>query len=258
MPYYGASSSQQPNTKMTWSCIYCTHQNSNGSDKRCPICGRQRKARTLQVKKTTQQTLFGKPAVIDLTSNSVAITTKKKKNTTKKSNEIFRSKTNSFPRTVRDGKPSSEEISEVLKNVFNHSNLRCLQEKVVTTAFSSNPSQLVVLATGGGKSLCYQLPACLLGGVTIVISPLIALMQDQVLGLRQKNIPAACFSSSNTKKENDVILQKLQSDDSQSSLVLLYITPESIQTHRMQSILTRLHQQHRLALFAVDEGTYYL
>ncbi|CAJ1932179.1 unnamed protein product [Cylindrotheca closterium] len=184
---------------------------------------------------------------------------------------------------VRTKPPSSKELSNTLKRVFQLDKLRTLQEEVISTALQpntesfspSNPtSQLVVLATGGGKSLCYQLPACVLGGVTIVISPLIALMKDQVLGLEKKKISAACLCSANTEKQNSAILDRLfptvpKKDPSTAqatkffgvkdkaapkSLTLLYITPESIQTDRMQRVLHRLNNEKRLAMFAVDEA----
>lgn len=184
---------------------------------------------------------------------------------------------------VRTKPPASKEISDSLKRVFQLDQLRPLQKQVIDTALQptmdsfspSNPtSQLVVLATGGGKSLCYQLPACVLGGVTIVISPLIALMQDQVLGLKKKKIPAACLCSANTEKENNAILDRLfpkkakpgsnaaqatrffgaKDKSPTQSLTLLYITPESIQTNRMQGVLQKLNAEKRLAMFAVDEA----
>jgi ATP-dependent DNA helicase RecQ len=123
-----------------------------------------------------------------------------------------------------------------------------------------------------GRSLCYQLPACLLGGVTIVISPLLALMKDQTEALNAKGIPVACINSSQTETQNKAILERVVpslfavdgnedttkvscADKTQlSTPVLLYITPESIQTDRMRRVLDRLYKEDRLALFGVDEA----
>jgi ATP-dependent DNA helicase RecQ len=122
------------------------------------------------------------------------------------------------------------------------------------------------------RSICYQLPACLLGGVTIVISPLLALMKDQMEALNEKGIPVACINSSQTETEKKAILErvvpslfnkpgsgsngKVASTDKTKmpTPVLLYITPESIQTDRMRTVLKRLYDENRLALFGVDEA----
>lgn len=242
---------------MVWSCKTCTFENENDNDQeqeqeqRCSMCGGKRQLSSAKpnASKQQQQTL--------LSFGNKPVKTESKRSSTKLDNL-----NHSFSRLVRKTSPSKQEILNTLKSVFGLDELRPLQEQVVTTALlqndnNKNPSsQLVVLATGGGKSLCYQLPACLLGGVTIVISPLIALMQDQVAALKKRNIPAACLSSANTDKQNtailDLLLLKLR--DKQQSFVLLYITPESIQTSRMQRVLHQLHDQKRLAMFAVDEA----
>ena len=88
----------------------------------------------------------------------------------------------------------------------------------------SGQDALVLMPTGGGKSICYQLPALLLEGVTIVISPLIALMKDQVDALRQNGIAAAFLNSSLTAREQDSILWQLKAGE----LKLLYIAPERL------------------------------
>ena len=185
--------------------------------------------------------------------------------------------------TSSSNESKETKIEMILKQVFQLEKLRPLQSKSIATSLSMH-DQLIVLATGGGKSLCYQLPACLLGGVTIVISPLIALMQDQVEALKYKfGIPAACISSSQKASENKAILEKLVSskpsgvktipttngssngndisatitnnnDTSTACPVLLYITPESIQTERMRRVLFHLYKHNRLAMFAIDEA----
>ena len=198
-----------------------------------------------------------------------------------------------FAHTVRPKEATAKnnyesDMERVLEKVFGLEGLRPnLQPDAIQCAMQRT-SQMVVMATGGGKSLCYQLPACLLGGVTIVISPLLALMKDQTEALQQKGIPAAGINSSQTEKENKAILERLVpalyprslgSSISSSSkkntaennnnnnnnnnnaivastqpAVLLYVTPESIQTERMRAVLKTLHKENRLALFAVDEA----
>eukprot|EP00536_Pseudo-nitzschia_multiseries_P006563 jgi/Psemu1/286541/fgenesh1_pg.142_\ len=173
-------------------------------------------------------------------------------------------------------------MQRVLEQVFGLKSLRPQIQPEAIRCAMERKSQMIVLATGGGKSLCYQLPACLLGGVTIVISPLLALMKDQKEALQQKGIPAECINSSQTEKENKAILERLvpalypkslgssssgskknsadinQNDNvavaSKQPAVLLYVTPESIQTERMRAVLKTLHKEGRLSLFAVDEA----
>ena len=257
---------------MVWACTLCTFQNDNDSDTVCSMCETPAPSVTkssIKSTKTKQQTLFGMP--VGESKKHEAKTRKRQRIpkgsevvdltlSVKGSGEIIDltlSVDHKFPLYVRATRPTKEDVSITLKNVFGLQTLRPLQELVVSTVMEKN-SQLVVLATGGGKSLCYQLPACLMGGVTIVISPLIALMQDQVLALKKKHIPAACYSSSNTTSENNAILDRLllrnKYQNKKSSYVLVYITPESIQTSRMQNVLRLLHEQNRLSFFAVDEA----
>ncbi len=166
---------------------------------------------------------------------------------------------------------------DILQNTFNISSLRALQPNAIRTALAQK-SQIIVMATGGGKSLCYQLPALVFTGVTIVVSPLIALMVDQVQGLLQKGVEAAMISSSNSAKENQMIMQRLlgknhdernsKSTKTKSSrqhvsnktattfkpLKIVYCTPELIQTNKFRAVLTHLYQNNELSLIAIDEA----
>jgi hypothetical protein len=163
------------------------------------------------------------------------------------------------------------KMQKVLKAVFGLESLRPNLQPAAIDCAMRGQSQMIVMATGGGKSLCYQLPACLLGGVTVVISPLLALMKDQTEALNSKGIPASCINSSQTEKENRNILEKIvptlypkslgakqkkatQQELSTPAAVLLYVTPESIQTERMRAVLKTLYKEDRMALFAVDEA----
>jgi hypothetical protein len=162
-------------------------------------------------------------------------------------------------------------MQKILETVFGLKSLRPNLQPAAIKCAIQGTSQMIVMATGGGKSLCYQLPACLLGGVTVVISPLLALMKDQTEALLAKDIPAACINSSQTEKQNRTILETLvpalypkslaakakataKDATPQHPAVLLYVTPESIQTERMRAVLKTLYKEDRLALFAVDEA----
>ncbi|KAG7342356.1 ATP-dependent DNA helicase RecQ [Nitzschia inconspicua] len=172
----------------------------------------------------------------------------------------------------RTSQEAKQDIRKTLDSIFKLRKLRNLQPHAINCALRLD-SQMIVMATGGGKSLCYQLPACLLGGVTIVISPLLALMKDQTEALNAKGIPAACVSSTNTETQNAAILERVVPSLSANAEktanrkkkvftetpqlptpVLLYITPESIGSNRMRTVLERLYSENRLALFAVDEA----
>jgi RecQ family ATP-dependent DNA helicase len=133
---------------------------------------------------------------------------------------------------------------------FGHAKWRTPQEEVVKSVLSGN-SCFVVLPTGGGKSLCYQLPALMFGGLTLVVSPLIALMQDQVESLQKKGmVGAAMYSSANNAATNRMVLADIMSKE--PSIKLLYVTPESCSKHEFLQTLHRLKK--KLCLFAVDEA----
>ena len=113
------------------------------------------------------------------------------------------------------------------------------------------------------QSLCYQLPAVVLGGTSIVISPLIALMQDQVQALLEKNIHAAVISSNNGEKHNMDIMERLLGRSLRANtkkvmtfvpVTLLYVTPEQVQTNRFRDMLAELNSKKKLTMFAVDEA----
>ena len=111
---------------------------------------------------------------------------------------------------------------EILQKYYGHISFRGKQEEIINRLTQQNGHSLVLMPTGGGKSVCYQIPALMFEGGTIVISPLIALMQDQVDALRQKNIPAG-FINSTVKPEQR---EKRLNDFVEGKLKLLYVTPE--------------------------------
>jgi len=134
---------------------------------------------------------------------------------------------------------------ELLRSVFGHADWLGAQEDIVLHVARGGDA-LVLMPTGGGKSLCYQLPALMREGTAIVVSPLIALMQDQVSALRQLGVRAAFLNSTLEARE----AQAIESDLAAGNLDLLYVAPERLMMPRM---LERLAGA-RLALFAIDEA----
>ena len=152
-----------------------------------------------------------------------------------------------------------------MKAIFSIEKMRGLQPVAIEGALKRQ-NQIVIMATGGGKSLCYQLPATVLGGVTIVISPLIALMVDQVRALNDKGIAAALVSSANGASRNNAVMERLLGRPLQTQkkgskdppklkpVTILYGTPELVQTERFRRVLIELYGKNQLAFFAIDEG----
>lgn len=134
---------------------------------------------------------------------------------------------------------------EILKQRFGHNSFRDKQEEAVD-AILSGRDLLMILPTGGGKSLSFQLPTLMMEGVTVVISPLIALMQDQVQALNAQQMSAAMLSSTQEGWENEAIIEQLLG----GSLKFLYISPERLNTGRMQQLL----RQVTLNFFVIDEA----
>ena len=110
-----------------------------------------------------------------------------------------------------------------LKRYFGYDNFRPMQEEVVKTVLQGNDA-LVIMPTGGGKSICYQIPALVMEGVAIVVSPLIALMKDQVEGLLANGVPAAFLNSSQSFQEQQEIERKVMD----GQIKLLYVSPEKL------------------------------
>ena len=138
-----------------------------------------------------------------------------------------------------------ESARQILQNTFGYHDFRHHQAEIIQALLDGRDA-MVLMPTGGGKSLCYQIPALVRAGVGIVISPLIALMQDQVDALRQLGLQAAFLNStqdSNTQRATEQALLD-------GVLDLLYIAPERLLTQRMLDLLART----RPALFAVDEA----
>ncbi|MBS0565742.1 MAG: DNA helicase RecQ [Proteobacteria bacterium] len=134
---------------------------------------------------------------------------------------------------------------ELLASVFGFAAFRPGQAEIVA-AVAAGRNTLAIMPTGGGKSLCFQLPALMREGVTVVVSPLIALMRDQVRALRAAGVVAGALTSANTEAENDEVFAALD----EGRLKLLYLAPERLALAGTQALLRRIGTR----LIAVDEA----
>ena len=139
----------------------------------------------------------------------------------------------------------SKEMFSCLKRYWGFSQFRPWQEETILAILEDQES-LTVLPTGGGKSLCFQLPALLKEGMAVVISPLISLMKDQVDGLKDMGIDADYLNSSLSAYEQELVIDRVE----EGQVKLLYISPERLQTEGMLSLL----QSARVSFFVVDEA----
>ena len=152
-----------------------------------------------------------------------------------------------------DTRTEADRASQVLHEVFGYGEFRGLQRAIVEHTIGGGDS-LVLMPTGGGKSLCYQIPAIVRHradqGVAIVVSPLIALMHDQVGALEEAGVHAAFLNS--TLELADAV--RIEREMMAGRLVLLYAAPERIATPRMLEQLDSLHERGLLSMFAIDEA----
>ena len=136
------------------------------------------------------------------------------------------------------------DIKEALKRYFGYKTFRKNQEEIITTAIGGRDT-LVLMPTGGGKSLCYQIPAIVMDGTCVVVSPLISLMKDQVEALKANGIEAEALNSTNDFNAETVIRRRCLAGD----IKLLYISPE-----RLLVEIPYLLKSMRISLFAIDEA----
>ena len=134
---------------------------------------------------------------------------------------------------------------DLLKQYFGYDRFRPLQEDIIANVLTGNDS-LVIMPTGGGKSLCYQLPALRLGGITLVVSPLIALMKDQVDGLKANGIRAEFINSALPYQD----MVRIRGEALRDEIKILYVSPERLALEGFQSLLNSLN----VSLVAVDEA----
>ncbi|MBL7007036.1 MAG: DEAD/DEAH box helicase, partial [Spirochaetia bacterium] len=138
-----------------------------------------------------------------------------------------------------------ENVKSLLKNIFGYAAFRPNQEEIIA-AILDGKDVFASMPTGGGKSLCYQIPGMILSGLTVIISPLIALMKDQVDEAVSRGIPAAFLNSSLTGEE----VSKIYSLLNQGKIKLLYLSPERL---AIEGYLDKL-SGFQVKFFAVDEA----
>lgn len=138
---------------------------------------------------------------------------------------------------------------DVLRDIFGYPAFRGAQADIIQHVAKGGDA-LVLMPTGGGKSLCFQIPALLRPGCAIVVSPLIALMQDQVDALTQLGVKAACLNSTLDWREAQAVEQAIFSGD----VDLVYIAPERLMLERTLAMFDALYDAGKLALFAIDEA----
>lgn len=148
--------------------------------------------------------------------------------------------------------PWDSQADDTRFNIFGITSYRSNQREIINAVMSGR-DVLVIMAAGGGKSLCYQLPAVLRDGIALVVSPLLSLIQDQVMGLAALGIPAYMLTSTTNKEVEKFIYRAL--DKGEGELKILYVTPEKIsKSKRFMSKVEKCHHAGRLSLVAVDEA----
>ncbi len=148
---------------------------------------------------------------------------------------------NDSPASVR----SDPRVAEILRARFGHDRFLPLQEDVIDNVLAGGDS-IVLMPTGSGKSLCYQLPALLLGGVTLVVSPLIALMKNQVDSLTARGVSAAFINGTMTFAE----IRDVQEEARRGRIDILYVSPERLAVQRFREFLRTLN----IGIIAIDEA----
>ncbi|ADB36109.1 DNA helicase RecQ [Spirosoma linguale] len=139
----------------------------------------------------------------------------------------------------------TQQPADYLKRYYGYDRFRPMQEAIIQSILSGRDT-VVLMPTGGGKSVCFQIPALMLPGLTVVVSPLIALMKDQVGALHMNGIQAAFYNSTQTSREQ----REIENDCISGKLKLLYVSPEKLLTESFFQFLSLTN----LSLFAIDEA----
>ncbi|KAL3099855.1 hypothetical protein niasHT_022273 [Heterodera trifolii] len=154
---------------------------------------------------------------------------------------------------VPEPSTSKARRDRLLREVFGHRKFRSsVQMQAINAVIGKSVDVFVSFPTGAGKSLCYQLPACFHPGLTIVFSPLLALIQDQLSALRARGVPCASLNSTLGTERRAEIIRDLESDAPR--IRILYLTPESAALDTIRSLIGRLHSRGQINYFVVDEA----
>ncbi|GIY31009.1 ATP-dependent DNA helicase Q1 [Caerostris darwini] len=147
--------------------------------------------------------------------------------------------------------PWSDKVKEILKSKFKMDKFRPHQLSTINAIMSGHDC-ILLMPTGGGKSLCYQLPAMVLDGITLVVSPLVSLMEDQIMAMEALNLPATLLQSSSTREHVNNVHKEMTTKN--PSFKLLYVTPEKLaKSKRFMSKLEKMYQMGLFSLLAIDE-----
>ena len=150
-----------------------------------------------------------------------------------------------------DSFPWSTKMKNTLNSVFKIEDFRSYQKAAINATMSGIDCMLI-MPTGGGKSLCFQLPALLSSGVTLVVSPLISLMEDQLQAMNELGIPTALFNSNTTKEQTKFMFDSMI--DPKAKLKLIYVTPEKLaKSKRLMSQLEKMYRLNRFSRLVIDE-----
>ena len=140
---------------------------------------------------------------------------------------------------------SLKNPQEILYKVFGYKTFRGKQQEIIEHILNGNDG-LVLMPTGGGKSLCFQIPALCFEGITVVISPLIALMQDQVNALKQAGVRASVLNSTLNAEKSNLVEEQIFNNE----LELVYVSPERLNTEGFLNLL----KKSKISIFAIDEA----
>ncbi|GFS01405.1 ATP-dependent DNA helicase Q1-like [Elysia marginata] len=145
----------------------------------------------------------------------------------------------------------TKDLDENLKNVFQIRSLRPMQRQTMNATLAKEDT-LLIMPTGGGKSLCFQLPAVIDKGITLVVSPLVSLMEDQLMALQQLGVASAMLNAASSKEDVKFVQDEMVSE--RAKLKLLYVTPEKLaKSKRFMNRLEKCYSLGRLARIVIDE-----